>query len=309
MRALATATGTTMKGIILAGGSGTRLYPMTKIISKQLQPVYDKPMIFYPLSLLMLAGIKDILIISTERDTPFIMQLLGSGSEYGLNLSYKVQKDPNGLPEAFIIGETFIGNDNVTMVLGDNLFHGDINFMKDAVELQERSEDNFKARVFAYPVEDPQRYGVVEFDKNTKEVISLEEKPQNPKSKFAVPGLYIFDKTVSERSKNLTPSARGEIEIVDLIKSYLEEDALGVEPINRGVSWFDTGTAESLLEASSVIHSIEKRQGLKVACLEEIALRKGFLTPEEFKGKLQQIPSSPYKQYLEDVYEDIIEFG
>lgn len=287
-----------MKGIILAGGAGTRLYPTTKILSKQLQPIYDKPMIFYPLSLLMLAGINEILIISTSRDTPHIMELLGDGSSYGLNLSYKVQKAPNGLAEAFILGENFIGDSDVALILGDNLFYGDINFFKRAVQDQSLQKDGFKARIFGYYVEDPRRYGVVEFHKETKKALSIEEKPDNPKSNYCVPGLYIFDKRCCERAKNQSPSPRGELEITDLIETYLKDDELGVEIIGRGVNWLDTGTTESLLEASQLISQVQKRQGLKIACLEEIAYRKGFITTEEFEKIIESTPKSPYKEYL-----------
>lgn len=287
-----------MKGIILAGGSGTRLYPMTSVLSKQLQPIYDKPMIFYPLSILMLAGIKDILVISTDRDTPHIERLLGDGSAYGINLKYKVQEAPRGLAEAFILGEDHIGKDNVTLILGDNLFQGDINFFKSAVEAQESGQSKFKARVFGYYVEDPSAYGVVELDKDSGKVLSIEEKPSKPKSHYALPGIYIFDNTAPHRAKQQHPSTRGELEITDLMLSYLKDEELGVQIIGRGVTWLDTGTAELLLEASQLVHSIEKRQGLKVACLHEIALRKGFLTKEKYMEKLEMVPKSPYKEYL-----------
>lgn len=295
-----------MKGIILAGGSGTRLYPMTKVISKQLQPIYDKPMIFYPLSLLMLAGINEILIISTERDTPHIMELLGDGSNYGLNLSYKVQKKPNGLAEAFILGENFIGDSNVTLILGDNLFYGDISFFKNAVSKQEKSKDGCFARIFGYYVEDPRRYGVVEFDKDTSKAISIEEKPIDPKSNYAVPGLYIFDNKAAKRAKKLKPSERGELEITDLIETYLKDKKLAVEIIGRGVNWLDTGTPESLSEASQLISQIQKRQGLKIACLEEIAFRKKFISKAEFIEIINNTPKSPYKEYLTKVVEEDI---
>lgn len=287
-----------MKGIILAGGSGTRLYPMTQVLSKQLQPIYDKPMIFYPLSILMLAGIREILIISTERDTPHIAKLLGDGSSYGLKLQYKVQEAPRGLAEAFTLGKDFIGEDNVALILGDNLFHGEIGFFKNAVDAQERGTGEFRARVFGYYVEDPRRYGVVELDRDTNKVLSIEEKPSEPKSHYALPGIYIFDKTVSERATHQKPSPRGELEITDLMLSYLREGKLGVQLIGRGVTWLDTGTAESLLEAGQMIASIEKRQGLKVACLEEIAFRKGFIDRPQLMREIEKIPNSPYKQYL-----------
>lgn len=290
-----------MKGIILAGGSGTRLYPMTQIISKQLLPLYDKPMIFYPISLLMLAGIKDILIISTERDTPHIMNLLGDGSDFGVNLTYKVQSHPNGLAEAFILGEHFIGKDNVALVLGDNLFYGDIQFFKEAVKAQELGSNRFKGRIFGYYVEDPRRYGVVEFEKEGGKVLSIEEKPEKPKSNYAIPGLYIFDHRCVERAKSQKPSPRGELEITDLMKTYLPENELGVQLIGRGVNWLDTGTAESLLEASQLIATVQRRQGLKIGCVHEIGLRKNYLTKERFQETLTRIPNGPYKEYLEKV--------
>lgn len=296
-----------MRGIILAGGAGTRLYPMTQVLSKQLQPVYDKPMIFYPLSILMLAGIRDILVISTERDTPHIEHLLGDGSAYGINLRYKVQSAPRGLAEAFVLGEDFIAQDNVAMILGDNLFHGDIGFFREAVMAQEKGVDGFKARVFAYYVDDPRRYGVVEIDRNNNKVLSIEEKPAQPKSNYALPGLYIFDGRVSEKARNQKPSPRGELEITDLMHSYLQEGTLGVEMIGRGVTWLDTGTPDSLLEAGQLIHSVEKRQGLKVACLNEISLRKGFVDRKKFLEEVEKIPSCPYKAYLTRVGEEFAE--
>ena len=296
-----------MKGIILAGGAGTRLYPMTQIISKQLLPIYDKPMIFYPISLLMLGGINDILIISTERDTPHIMNLLGDGSDFGVKLTYKVQAHPNGLAEAFILGEDFIGNNDVALVLGDNLFYGDIGFFKDAVKAQIKGADSYTARVFGYYVEDPGRYGVVEFEKATGKVISIEEKPVDPKSNYAIPGLYIFDSKCAGRAKVQKPSPRGELEITDLIKTYLDEGKLGVQVIGRGVNWLDTGTPDSLLEAGQLIGTVQKRQGLKIGCLHEIALRKGFITREKFNLVVESLPKSTYRDYLirlKDEFED-----
>jgi glucose-1-phosphate thymidylyltransferase len=293
-----------MKGIILAGGSGTRLYPMTRVLSKQLQPIYDKPMIFYPLSIMMLARIRDILIISTERDTPHIENLLGNGSQYGIKLSYQVQKEPKGLAEAFILGEEHIKGDNVTMILGDNLFYGDLNFYREAIENQQKKSFPYKAQVFGYFVEDPSSYGVVEFDRDKNKVLSIEEKPTHPKSHYALPGLYIFDETVSEKAKNQKPSPRGELEITDLMKSYLKDNQLGVQIIGRGVTWLDTGTPESLLEASNLIRSVEKHQGLKVAALEEIALRMGFFSHTEFINCLENIPNCPYKNYLKQVAQE-----
>lgn len=296
-----------MKGIILAGGSGTRLYPMTKIVSKQLQPIYDKPMIFYPLSMLMLSGIREIMIISTPKDIPLFEQLLGDGDEYGIKIYYKVQEAPRGLSEAFILGEEFINGDNVCMILGDNLFHGDINFFKDAVKKQQLRDDKFRGRVFAYQVEDPRRYGVVEFDRKSGVVLSIEEKPEVPRSNYALPGLYIFDGTVAAKAKEQKPSPRGELEIVDLMKAYLKEDQLGVQMVGRGVTWFDTGTPDSLLEASSMISAVEKHQGLKVACLHEIAARMEFINLEKLAKVTDTLPNSPYKNYLIRVYNELKE--
>ena len=294
-----------MKGIILAGGSGTRLFPMTQIISKQLLPIYDKPMIYYPLSLLMLGGINDVLIISTERDTPHIMNLLGDGGDIGVQITYKIQSHPNGLAEAFILGEDFIGNDDVALILGDNLFYGDIGFFKDAVRAQLDHQDAYKARVFGYYVEDPKPYGVVEFEKATGRVISIEEKPQQPKSNYAIPGIYIFDHRCAARAKTQKPSARGELEITDLIKSYLKDSELGVQVIGRGVNWLDTGTPDNLMEASQMIATVQKRQGLKVACLHEIAYRKGYVSLEKYQAVIETLPKGPYREYLLRVIQDV----
>lgn len=287
-----------MKGIILAGGAGTRLYPMTKVYSKQLALIYDKPLIYYPLSILMLGGIKDILIISNEETIPLYEKLFGNGNQLGLNISYKVQDAPNGIAEAFILGEEFIGNDSVSLILGDNIFYGKLNFFYNALENTEKG-----ATIFAYKVTDPERYGIVEFDSNGK-ALSLEEKPQKPKSDYAVPGLYVYDNRVIEISKNLTPSARGELEITDVNKKYLEQGNLRVEVIGRGVAWLDTGTPEALLKASQFFGVIEDRQGLKVACIEEIAYQKGFINKEEFLELLNSIPKSLYRDYLEKLLDE-----
>lgn len=293
-----------MKGIILAGGAGTRLYPMTQVLSKQLQPIYDKPMIYYPLSILMLVGIREILIISTERDTPHIENLLGDGSAYGVRIEYKVQDAPRGLAEAFILGEKFIGGDDVTMILGDNLFYGEINFLKNAVTAQTEAQDGMLARVFGYYVEDPHRYGVVEVDKKTGAVLSIEEKPKVPKSNYALPGIYIFDKSVASRARSQKPSKRGELEITDLMLSYHEQNKLGFQMIGRGVTWLDTGTPESLLEAGHLIMQVEKRQGLKVACLHEVAYRRGFIDKAHLQKEIEKLPSCPYREYIKRVLEE-----
>ena len=281
-----------MKGIILAGGSGTRLHPLTLAVSKQLMPVYDKPMIYYPLSLLMLAGIKDILIISTPHDLPNFEMLLGDGSKLGCRFSYKAQEVPNGLAQAFVIGEEFIGRDKVALVLGDNIFYAS----KMPTKLRE-SIDPDGGVVFAYHVNNPERYGVVEFDDNRK-AISIEEKPEHPKSNFAVPGLYFYDNDVVEIAKNLKPSARGEYEITDINKIYLEKGKLSVQILDRGTAWLDTGTIDSLLEASSFVEVLEKRQGLKISCIEEIAYRMGYINREQLVALAEPLKKSGYGEYL-----------
>ncbi|MDR1761505.1 MAG: glucose-1-phosphate thymidylyltransferase RfbA [Bacteroidales bacterium] len=282
-----------MKGIILAGGSGTRLYPITKSISKQIVPVYDKPMIYYPMSVLMLAGIREILIISTPQDILLYENLFGKGEDLGLQLEYAIQPSPDGLAQAFIIGDKFIGNDSVAMVLGDNIFYG-LDFSK---HLAEAAKLQNGATVFGYYVNDPERYGVAEFDETGK-VLSLEEKPQNPKSNWAVTGLYFYGNDVVEKAKILKPSARGELEITDLNKLYLDEGRLNVELLGRGMAWLDTGTHDSLLEASNFIATIQNRQGLQVACLEEIAYRKGYINHEKLLALAEPLKKNLYGQYL-----------
>jgi glucose-1-phosphate thymidylyltransferase len=282
------------KGIILAGGSGSRLYPITKVYSKQLTLIYDKPLIYYPLSILMLGGIKEILIISDETTIPHYHKLFGDGSQFGLSIAYVVQPAPNGIAEAFILGEEFIGDDNVALILGDNIFYGDLKFFYKALER------NKGATIFGYKVNDPERYGIVEFDENGR-AISIEEKPKKPKSLYAVPGLYIFDNRVIGISKNLKPSARGELEITDVNRHYLEMEELHVEKIGRGIAWLDTGTPEALLQASNFFGVIEDRQGLKVACIEEIAVHKGFINRAQFKNLINEIPKSLYRDYLKKI--------
>ena len=281
-----------MKGIILAGGAGTRMYPISKIYSKQLILIYDKPLIYFPLSILMLGGIKDILIISNEETIPFYKKLFGDGKHIGLNIEYALQTAPNGIAESFILGADFIGNDSATLILGDNIFYGTLDFMYNAIK------NNKGATVFGYRVTDPERYGIVEFDEKGN-VLSLEEKPKHPKSNFAVPGLYIYDNRVVEIAKNLKPSARGDLNI-----EYLKMKELRVEKIGRGVAWLDTGTPESLLQASNFFGTIEDRQGLKVACIEEIAFNMGFINEEQFKKVINDIPKCYYREYLQQLLDN-----
>ncbi len=288
-----------MKGIILAGGSGTRMYPMTKVYSKQLVTIYDKPLIYYPLSVLMLAGIKEILIISNDETIPLYQKLFNNGNNIGLDIQYVVQPAPNGIAQSFILGENFIGDDSVTLILGDNIFYGKLDFFYKAVE-----RNDIGATIFAYQVNDPERYGIVEFDEKGK-AISIEEKPKIPKSNYAVPGLYVYDNKVVEISKNLKPSARGELEITDVNKKYLELGELKVEKVGRGVAWLDTGTPEALLKAAQFFGVIEDRQGLKVACIEEIAFAKGFIDKQQFRKVIDSIPKSLYRDYLEKIFEEV----
>lgn len=282
-----------MKGIILAGGSGTRLYPLTRASSKQLMPIYDKPMIYYPLSTLMLAGIKDILIISTPKDLPRFKELLKDGSDFGINLSYKEQPSPDGLPQAFILGEEFIGDDNVALILGDNIYHG-IGLSK---MLQRAVQKETGSTIFGHNVRDPKRFGVIEFDENMN-VISIEEKPENPRSDYAITGLYIFDNKVIEIAKGLKPGPRGELEITDVIKAYLDKGELSVELLGCGIAWLDTGTHESLLDASIYIESVQRLQNMQIANLEEIAYRKGYITREKVLELAQPLKKTEYGQYL-----------
>ena len=292
-----------MKGIILAGGSGTRLYPLTLGVSKQLLPIYDKPLLYYPLSVLMLAGIKEILIISTERDIPLIQQLLGDGSQFGIELSYKVQPSPDGLAQAFILGEEFLDGDSACLILGDNIYYGQgiTDMLENAKSICESESGG--ACVFGYYVNDPHRYGIVEFDDN-KNVISVEEKPKNPKSNYAITGLYFYDNRVVELAKQVKPSARGELEITTLNELYLNENKLNIELLGRGFAWLDAGTHDSLLDAGQYVATIEKRQGLKIACLEEIAWRKGFISSEQVLAQADILAKTEYGQYLKKLIKD-----
>jgi glucose-1-phosphate thymidylyltransferase len=286
-----------LKGIILAGGAGSRLYPVSKVYSKQLTLIYDKPLIYYPLSILMLADIRDVLIISNEETIPLYKKLFEDGKDIGMNIEYALQPAPNGIAESFIIGEKFIGNDGVTLILGDNIFYGNLDFIYRAL----KNSDG--ATIFGYRVNDPERYGIVEFDASGK-AISIEEKPSAPKSNYAVPGLYMYDNEVVSIAKNIKPSARGELEITDVNNVYLEKGKLNVEKIGRGVAWLDTGTPESLLAASNFFGVIEDRQGLKVACLEEIAYSRGFITKSEFEALVERTPKSLYRSYLEKILKE-----
>ena len=288
------------KGIILAGGSGTRLYPLTLAISKQIMPVYDKPMIYYPLSILMQADIRDVLIITTPRDAETFRELLGDGSQWGMHFEYKIQEKPNGLAEAFIIGEDFIGEDNVAMILGDNMFYGE----HLAEKLKEANERENEATIFGYYVKDPRRYGVVEIDENGK-AISIEEKPEEPKSNYAVPGLYFYTNEVIEIAKNVKPSARGELEITTVNEEYMKRGQLKVEKLGRGMTWFDTGTHDALIETASFVQTIQKRQGLQICCPEEIAFDKGWITSEELSELSKKYMKTDYGKYLKDVADDV----
>ncbi len=284
-----------MKGIILAGGTGTRLYPLTKVVSKQLMPIYDKPMIYYPLATLMSAGIKEILIIATPQDTPLFQKLLGNGNKYGCKFSYAIQDEPKGLAEAFIIGEAFIGKDKVALILGDNIFYG-----SGLSKILRGSNDPEGGTIFAYHVQDPERYGVVDFDDNNI-VTSIEEKPQKPKSNFAVPGIYFYDNSVVEIAKNLKPSARGELEITDVNKAYLNGGLLNVEVMDKGIAWLDTGTFSSLMQASQFVQVIEDRQGLKIGCIEEVAFKMGYINKIQLMELAKPLLKSGYGQYLQQL--------
>ena len=292
-----------MKGILLAGGAGTRLYPLTEVASKQLQPVYDKPMIYYPLSTLMLGGITEILLISTPADLPRFRALLGDGSRWGIRLSYAEQAKPEGIAQAFLIGEEFVGDDSVTLILGDNIFYGALPLEQLMADFDDVAIPGFEqgARIFGYPVNDPERYGVVEFDANGR-VLSIEEKPAKPKSRYAVPGLYVYDNTVLAKARSLKPSARGELEITDINRAYLEDGKLFVQKLGRGIAWLDTGTHASLLEAANFIYTLEARQGLKIACLEEIAFERGLISEEQLREQVAKMGSGSYANYLRRLF-------
>lgn len=294
-----------MKGIILAGGSGTRLYPLTRVTSKQLLPVYDKPMIYYPLSTLMLAGIKDILIISTPNDISRFKELLGNGNDFGIRLSYQVQQKPEGLAQAFLIGESFIGTDSCAMILGDNIFYG--SFFSDQLALAKKDANDGYATIFGYYVKDPERFGIVEFDENMK-ALSVEEKPDNPKSNYCITGLYFYPSGVSEKAKNVKPSFRGELEITDLNRLFLEEGKLKVQLLGRGFAWLDTGTIDSLMEASSFVQTIQNRQGVVISALEEIAYIKGWIDKDQLLNSAEKYGKSPYGQHLKNVANGVLRY-
>ncbi len=291
-----------MKGIILAGGSGTRLYPLTISVSKQLMPVYDKPMVYYPLSVLMLSGVQEVLIISTPQDLPRFEQLLGDGSKLGMKFQYKEQPNPEGLAQAFIIGEEFVGDDSVALILGDNIFYGS-NLSETLQNSRKQVEEQSGGVIFAYHVSDPERYGVVEFDKEGK-AVSIEEKPSQPKSSYAVPGMYFYDNSVIEVAKNLKPSERGELEITDVNKHYLEQGNLRVSVLDRGTAWLDSGTHTSLLQSATYVQTIEERQGLKIGCIEEVAYRMGYITKEQLRELAQPLIKSGYGVYLQDIVDE-----